>query len=1145
MASIDFVHLHLHTEYSLLDGAISLKRLFPRLKEFGMNACAVTDHGNMYGVVRFYKEAKAAGIKPIIGVEAYMTQGSRTEKVRVVDGIKTSHLVLLAKNETGYRNLCRLISLANLEGFYYDPRIDRELLEKYADGLIGMSACLSGHIPQLIAQDRMDEAVEAADWYRGVFGDGNFFLELQENGLDRQRKVNEGLIEIAKKTGLPLVATNDSHYLKEKEAYAHEVLLCIGTQKTMLDSDESRLKFHATGLYVKSGQEMEAAFAHVPEALANTRRIADMCDITFTFDEFKYPRFEVKKGTTFDETLYAMAVEGLHRRLDEDYPDDSPEKRAVRENRWMRRLDSEMDLIRTKGFAGYFLIVHDVINHSREIGVPVGPGRGSAAGSLLSYSIGITDINPIRYGLLFERFLNPERQDNPDIDIDFCAEGRQKLIEYVTQKYGADYVAQISTFGSMKAKAVVRDVGRALGKTFGEVDQIARLIPGDLGMTLEKAKQQEPRLLEAINSEEWVAKLMDVAESLEGLNRHASTHAAGIVIGDQPLIETLPIYRGAEGEIVTQFDKKDVESVGLIKFDFLGLKTLTVIDKALAEIQRTAGDSIDLRKIPMDDPETFTLFQKGETTGVFQFESAGMKEWLIKLRPTAFEDLIVMAALYRPGPLGSGMVQDFVDRRHGRQKVVYDLPILADILKETYGTMVYQEQVMEVARAVGGFSLGESDLLRRAMAKKNVSKMAAYEKKFIEGAEAQQIDPSRAQAIFDKMAKFAEYGFNKSHSAAYALVAYHTAYLKAHYPAQFMAALMSMETHDSDRLMGKLHECREMGIGIDPPDINRSMRDFSVAEGRIVFGLSAIKGVGEGAIEQILAARTEAKAFASMYELCEAVDLRQVNKRVLEALAKAGAFDRLGGHRAQHLAVVEPAMERASQIQRDRASGQSNMFDTFRESNPKAAVSARLPDLPEFDHRTFLENEKQVLGFYLTGHPLEDHRDVLTLMSADIESIRRLDNRREVTLAAVVTQFKAKATRKGGTMAFVQLEDLRGSTEMIVFPDVLEGAREILEGDRPIAVKGQTDVSEKGVKIIADEIVLLKDVRDAWSREVVFRVQADGVESGHLARLKEIVARYPGRCKGTIDVLVPSGGKSSSTWANRGEFGRLRKWWRK
>jgi DNA polymerase-3 subunit alpha len=1118
----DFVHLHLHTEYSLLDGAIALPRLFPRLREFGMSACAVTDHGNMYGVVQFYKQATDAGIRPILGVEIYVAPGSRFDKTSTSGGKRDSayHLILLATSETGYRNLCRLVTLGHLDGFYYHPRVDRELLEKHHEGLIAMSACLSGEIPEKIVRGKPKEALEAADWYRQVFGPDRFYLELQINGLPDQTKANEGLLAIHAKTGIPVVATNDAHYLLREEARAHEVLLCIGTQKTMSDAD--RMRMDTDEFYVKSPREMEKAFAAWPDALANTRKVAEMVDFTMAFGETKYPRFEVPEGKSLAEHLHETARDGVRRRLDADYKGLPAPERERTEREWMARLDFEMNLIRDKGFAGYFLIVHDIVRFARENGVPVGPGRGSAAGSLLSYAIGITDIDPIRYGLLFERFLNPERTDNPDIDMDFCADGREKVIRYVTEKYGEPYVAQISTFGTMKAKAVVRDVGRALGRPYGEVDAVAKLVPFDLNMTLDKAIRSEPRLGEMMQREPWVAELMAIARPLEGLNRHASTHAAGIVIGNRPLVEYLPLYRGSEGEIVTQFDKRDVEAVGLIKFDLLGLKTLTVIDKALRLIERTRNVRVDVKTLPMDDAETFALLQRGDTTGVFQFESAGMKELLVKIRPTVFEDVIVMAAIYRPGPLGSGMVDDFVARKHGRQEVVYDLPIMRDVLEETYGIMVYQEQVMEVARAVGGFSLGESDLLRRAMAKKDVKKMPKYEAKFLEGAKARAIDPRVAKAIFDKMAKFAEYGFNKSHSAAYAMVAYQTAYLKAHYPAEFMAALMSMETGDSDRLMTRLQECREMGLTIDPPDVGRSLRDFTVEDGRIVFGLAAVKGVGEGAIESILAAREKLGRFASLYDFCEEIDPHLVNRRALESLIKAGACDGLGGHRAQLLAGLDRAMERAAGLQRDRSTGQTNLFDSFRAARKTSSAKPPYPDLPSWEPKAILEGEKEALGFYLSGHPLQEYEDVIgDFMTADTARIREIPHRSKVTIAGIVTGLKYKDTRRGGKMAFVSFEDLKGTTEVIVFPDVLDAARDLLESARSIVVKGETDAGEKGVKILAGEVHSLSEVRESWSREVIFQIDAERVQPDALQGLREIVGRYPGPCRGRVHVRLP------------------------
>ena len=1114
----DFVHLHLHTEYSLLDGAISLKRLFPRLKELGMDSCAITDHGNMYGVLQFYREAKAAAIKPIIGVETYVAHGSRIDRTSRAQTGGPYHLILLAKDKAGYKNLCRMITLANLEGFYYHPRIDRALLEKYGQGLIGMSACLSGEIPTRILEGDIEQAVKTADYYRQVLGEDNFFLELQDNGLARQAKVNEGLLEVHRRTGIPLVATNDSHYLLAEEAKAHDILICIQTQKTV--NDENRLKMETTDLYVKSPEEMQRSFSAWPEAIKNTRAIAERCNVNMNLGKFRFPRYDPPEGKTLDDHLYDMAKKGVLDRLDEEYPGLSQKDRREKEQQWLERLDYEMALIVDKGFSGYFLIVCDFISYARKIGVPVGPGRGSAAGSVLSYAIGITDINPIRWGLLFERFLNPERPDNPDIDIDFCAEGRDKIIDYVTEKYGKEHVAQISTFGTMKAKAVIRDVGRALGKTYAEVDPIAKLIPDELNMTLEKALKSEPRLLEMMHKESWVAELMEIARPLEGLNRHASTHAAGVVIGAKPLVEYLPLYQGKEGETVTQFDKDDVERAGLVKFDFLGLKTLTVIDKTLRLIKLVEKEEINLKKIPLDDGPTYELLQRGDSTGVFQFESSGMKDLLVKIHPTTFEDIIVMAALYRPGPLGSGMVDDFVDRKHGRQLVAYDLPMLEDILSETYGIMVYQEQVMQVARAVGGFSLGESDLLRKAMAKKQQSKMAKYRVLFLDGAKERKIDPKIAEDIFDRMAKFAEYGFNKSHSAAYAMVAYQTAWLKAHYPKQFMAALMSMDTNDSDRLMIRLQECRDMGIVVSTPDINKSLHDFNVADGKIIFGLAGVKNVGDGAIESILKAR-EKKSYLSIFDFCERVDLRQVNKRVLESLIKAGAFDGLSGHRAQVLAVADTAMEQAATLQKDINTGQGNMFETFESDLNIVNLKDKLPKVPEWEHMVKLNQEKEVLGFYLSGHPLEEHRELVDFfMTTSLDRLSDYASEATVNVAGIVTSLKL-INSKRGQMAFVGLEDLMGTTELIVFSSVLDSCRELLESDQPIAVSGKVDAGEKGVKIIVSEILSIDKVLETWSKEVIFQLNAEKVNDSQLKDLKDIVLRYPGDCRCFFNVVLP------------------------
>ena len=851
MTSSDFVHLHLHTHYSLLDGAIRIPDLIARVKDYKMAGVAVTDHGNLFGAMEFYTQVNSAGLKPIIGCEVYIAPRSRFEQSARNGEPVAYHLVLLCENEKGYRNLCQLVTKGYQEGFYYKPRIDKELLQEYSSGLICLSACLSGEPASLLLAGAEKAALESADWYKNVFSKDRFYLELQSNGLPQQRAVNEGIIRISKELGIKLVATNDCHYLDRADHRAHEALLCIQTGKKL--EDENRMSFDSDQFYVKSPAEMAHEFRDVPEALRATREIADKCSLILELGQIHMPRFDLGTGQTLRERFQEDALAGFEKRI--GALAERGEIGADLEKMYEDRLSHEMKLIQHMGFSGYFLIVADFINYAKNNGVPVGPGRGSAAGSLAAYCLGITDIDPIKYNLLFERFLNPERKSMPDIDVDFCMDGRDKVIEYVSQKYGKDRVAQIITFGRMQAKAVIRDVARVMGFPYAEADRLAKLIPDDLKMTLDKAMEKEPRIKEAMENPD-VADLIGVAKSLEGLVRHASTHAAGIVISDRPLVEHLPLYVGSDKETITQFDMTWVEKVGLVKFDFLGLKTLTVIDQALKLIEKTRSIKLDISSIPLDDPEVFSMLSRGDTMGVFQLESSGMRDMLTKFKPSVFEDLIAILALFRPGPLRSGMVDEFINRKHGRIPIEYPLPQLESILKETYGVVVYQEQVMSIAQVLADYSLGEADLLRRAMGKKKPQEMAVQKTRFEKGALKKGIDPEKASYIFDLMEKFSEYGFNKSHSAAYALVSFHTAYLKAHYTPEFMAAQLSCDAGNTDKVTLYISECRAMGIEILPPHVNDSFQNFHVVNGKIIFGLGAVKNVGEGAISSIIEART-------------------------------------------------------------------------------------------------------------------------------------------------------------------------------------------------------------------------------------------------------------------------------------------------
>ena len=947
-----FIHLHLHSQYSLLDGAIRFEELFALAKQYRMPAVALTDHGNMFGAIEFYQKAIKNGVKPIIGCEMYVAPKSRLEK-KTGDGTEGFyHITLLAKNKTGYYNLIRLVSLAHLEGFYYKPRIDKDLLRQYNEGLIALSGCLKGEIATLLDKGDEHEAEIVALDYSEIFDRDRFFLEVMENGVESQRVINEKLYAMADKLSLPLVATNDCHYLRREDARAHEVLLCIQTGKTINDTD--RMRFSTDQFYFRSPEEMKTLFAGREEPIANTMLIANQCNLELKFGEYHFPRFAVPPGESLDSYLENLAKEGLEKRLSEMGMGDGSVARDRDE--YLTRLGKELETIKSMGFSGYFLIVSDFINYAKKKGIPVGPGRGSAAGSLVAYSLEITDLDPIRYGLLFERFLNPERINMPDVDVDFCMKGRDEVIRYVTEKYGNDNVAQIITFGKMQAKAVIRDVGRALDMPYNEVDRIAKLIPNTLNITLDQAQLQEPKLRELMESDERVRSLMTTAQSLEGLVRHASTHAAGVVISNKPLMEYLPLYRGQNGEIITQYAMGDVEKIGLIKFDFLGLKTLTVLDKAVELINRNGRREIDIHHLDLGDKKTFELLGSGATTGIFQLESSGMKELLVKLKPESFDDIIALVALHRPGPLGSGMVDDFIKRKHGNVPIHFEIPQMEEILRETYGVIVYQEQVMKIAGSLANFSLGDADVLRRAMGKKDPKEMEKQKENFLEGARSKGIDSHKAESVFDLMAKFAEYGFNKSHSAAYALIAYQTAYLKVHYRLEFMAALLTCEMENTDKIVKYIGECHDMGIDILPPDVNESFRDFTVIGNKIRFGLAAVKNVGGGAVDSIISEREKNGPFKDIFDFCQRADPRKVNKRVLESLIKCGAFDFTGAHRSQMMAALNEAIEMAQLRQREKMSKQVSLFSSFRGGEANEGEHHQLPDIEEW-------HENQLLSF--------------------------------------------------------------------------------------------------------------------------------------------------------------------------------------
>ncbi|HTP66294.1 MAG TPA: DNA polymerase III subunit alpha [Geobacteraceae bacterium] len=1126
MQGTEFVHLHLHSQYSLLDGAIRLGDLLAKAGEYRMNAVAVTDHGNMFGAIEFYDKCVHAGIKPIIGAEVYVAPGSRfaRETGNGHEGLSNFHLVLLCEDLTGYRNLSRLVSAGFKEGFYYKPRIDKELLESHGEGLIALSACLKGEVAYLCGRNRMEEAVACARWYAETFP-GRYYIELQENTLPEQDTANKRLLEIAAGLELPLVATNDCHYLNREDARAHEVLLCIQTGKTM--NDANRMRFSADEFYFKSPEEMATAFHYAPEAIANTARIAERCNLELDFKTYHFPQYTKPDGKSLDAVLEEQAVAGLKERLGAIRA-GNPDFTVEQEKAYFERLRLELECIREMKFPGYFLIVADFINWAKNRGIPVGPGRGSAAGSLVAYAIRITDIDPIPYNLLFERFLNPERISMPDIDVDFCQDRREEVIQYVADKYGRDKVCQIITFGTMAARGVIRDVGRALDMAYGEVDKIAKLVPEVLGITLEKALKQEPKLNELASGKGPERELIEIALRLEGLARHASTHAAGVVVAPDVMEAFCPVYKDQKnGSITTQYSMKYVEKIGLVKFDFLGLKNLTVIDNAVKLIRVGLAPEFDISRLRDDDAETYRLLQSGNTTGVFQLESSGMQGLLVKLKPSCFEDVIAVVALYRPGPLGSGMVDDFIDRKHGRKKVVYDLPELEPILKDTYGVIVYQEQVMQIARTLAGYSLGGADLLRRAMGKKDPAAMAKEKDKFLAGAREKKIDGKKAEAIFDLMAKFAEYGFNKSHSAAYALVSYQTAFLKAHYPVEFMAALLTEDMGNTDKVIKNIADCREMGIDVLPPDINASDQSFRVLGNSIRFGLGAVKNVGGAAIEAIIEARRNGP-FSDLFDFCERVDLRRVNKRVVESLIKCGAFDSTGANRAALMAGLEEAANLGQRVQQERESAQVSLFGTAEIVKGNGNGGARLPDIPEWHEKQLLGFEKEALGFFITGHPLSRHALAMKrFVTADTAGLSELPDKSEVKLCGMVSTLKEILTKKGERMGFITLEDLTGSVEVVVLPDVYGTAVECLKSDEPVLVAGTLEIGEKGAKIRATEVSSLRDVQGRETRTVHFTLTANGPERDRLESLRDILGRHQGTCRPLLHIVIPEQGRTT------------------
>jgi DNA polymerase III subunit alpha len=1120
-----FVHLHLHTDYSLLDGACDVEKLCQRVEELGMPAVAMTDHGNIFGAVHFVNAAHKHGVKPIVGCELYICKKDDHNIERTPpEGDTYNHLLVLAENEEGYRNLVKITSEASLHGFYYKPRISKKFLAQHSRGLIGLSGCLKGEVAERLMENNFNAARAAAAEFADIFGKQNFYLEIQDQGLEMEHRIHPGLFRLEKDLGLPLVATNDSHYLCEDDAHAQDVMVCIQTGKSIRDT--ARMKFEGTQFFVKSHDEMYGVFKHHPEVLTRTLDISQRCSLRLERVANPFPQFEVPPPYTIDSYFVHVTRQGFARRLEALAPlaDQGKLKHPVAD--YEPRLERELAIIQQMKFAGYFLIVWDFIRYAKERNIPVGPGRGSAAGSLVSYALGITDLDPLQHELLFERFLNPERVSMPDIDIDFCMNRRGEVIDYVTEKYGRENVAQIITFGTMAAKAAIKDVGRAMDIPYADVDRIAKMVPTQLNITLDEAIEESPQLNEAYEKDTQVRELLDTARKLEGLVRNAGVHAAGVVIAPRPLIELVPLHKTKNAEIVTAFDMVAIEKMGLLKMDFLGLTTLTILTDTLKLIQQSRGTRLTLPDIPLADHETYVkVFHKGLTSGVFQFESHGMRDVLRKYQPNSIEDLTALNALYRPGPIQGGMIDDFVDRKHGRKKVEYELPELKQILEETLGVIVYQEQVMQIANRLAGYSLGEADLLRRAMGKKKPEEMAQQRERFIEGAAQRKYPSKKIEKIFDLMAQFAGYGFNKSHSAAYALLAYHTAYLKTHYPVEFMAALLTSVTGSTDDVVKYINECREMGIAVEPPDINVSDANFTPHGDSIRFGLAAVKNVGGNAIESIVAGRKQLGRFQSIFEFSEHVDLRLLNKRVLESLIKSGAMDSLG-QRARLMAVLDKAIERAQKTQRDLESGQHGLFGVFADQTVEA-LNDQLPDIPDWDEHTRLAAEKEILGFFITGHPLEKYRDkLLDLQALTTEELAAMKNStgkdETIVTAGMITNVRVLKSKRGEFYAQATLEDMAGSIDMIVFPEAFRRIGEKVKLEVPVLVKAGVRIEEgANPKITVAEIFPLEEAKVPLPRAIRIRIPLETSRDSIVDDLHLLFLERPGEAKVLFDVERP------------------------
>jgi DNA polymerase-3 subunit alpha len=1141
MSHADFVHLHLHTEYSLLDGACRLDRLMDKAHELKFPALAVTDHGVLYGAIDFFQQARAKGIKPIIGCEVYVAPGSRLEK-KTGNGTRDvyHHLGLLAKDETGYKNLIKLTTAAHLEGYYYKPRIDKEILAAHKDGLIGMSGCLASEIPDWILKDQIDKARDAVDWFKQTLGAENFFLELQNHGIAEQAKVNKHLIKWSKEFGLKLVATNDVHYINKGDSHAHDCLICIGTQTQLADT--KRMHYEPEQFYLRTAEEMKARFAETPEAVKNTLEVAEKCNLEIEFGKLHFPVFHPPEHFTREGYLRKLLAEGLQKRYSiharaegEKFViekiDDPNLLPTFSENEnsdtalkvVLDRLQLELKVIEKTGFLSYFLIVGDFIRYGHEHGIAC-VARGSAAGSIVTYLLEISNVDPIRYGLLFERFLNPERVNPPDIDIDFADDRRADVIKYVSEKYGKDSVAQIITFGTMGAKSVVRDVARVMGLSYGDGDRLAKMIPFDLKMTLEKALKQSPELKAAYENEDVTRELIDTALILEDITRNASVHAAGVVIGDQPLVNLLPLKQDEDGALVTQYSMNPVGDLGLLKMDFLGLKTLTVIRNTCEMVKRTQGTEIDIDHLPLDDKKTYDLLNRAETLGVFQLESGGMRDLCRKFQISSIEHITALIALYRPGPME--LIPDFIRRRHGETEIKYEHPLLEPIARETYGILIYQEQVMQAAQILAGFTLGAADILRRAMGKKKVEEMQKQREKFVKGcAEKNKIPKAKADQIFDLLEKFAGYGFNKSHAAAYAIVAYQTAYLKANYPVEFFCAMMTNDMADTEKLSKYISEAREFGVEVLQPDVNESEMFFAPArEGKAIrFGLVAIKNVGEAAVEAILKARNESGKFKSLSELCERVDGRALTRKTIEALVKTGACDSFGQTRATLFAQIERTLSRAASILSDKQKGQSSLFGALEEKAPP--MPEAISNLPEWPQHELLAHEKELLGFYVTGHPLTPFAPILEKYAlTNTAKLSELPNRSLTRIGGLISAVQHGVSKKSGKpYSMVTLEDLKGSVQILCMNENYDKFRPLLTENRAILVIGEVNTGDERPKIFPQEILPLEDAPKKFTKQVHLRLHTAHLKPEQLDSVRELVAAHPGRCPLLLCFMRPGG----------------------